>query len=598
MTGFRLRHLPVWFVLVLVSTASVAQASSRRIAITFDDAPRAAGPFMDAESRTSLLVSSLEKAGINGAMFFATTRNTDTAGEEGDARLRRYADAGHVIANHSHRHASANGMSAEDFLADVELAQSRLQSYAGNAPYFRFPFLHEGDSPEKRDAIRKGLVELGLEQGYVTIDNYDWYLQQLFDEAVQSERPLNLDDWKAAYVEVLKAAATFYDDLAVDVLGRSPAHVLLLHENDLAALFIDDLVAALRADGWEVIPALEAYADPIAGETPDTMFLGQGRVAALARVAGRPAVALRHPWESEAALRALLVSRGMVGLADGAYLNAEPPGIVPRKFAPGVVSRDDRYEYGTALSADGRELYFGVAVDGRGEIWTSRFVDGEWTAPEVILVHPESSFADPFLSADETRLYFISTRPAPDSDASGNYDIWYLRRTRGGWSEPRHLGAPVNTEANEYYVSFTDDGTLAFASNRHEPDGTNYDIYLTSASDGVFDVPQVLEGRATTRAYEADPFIAPDGRYILFSSTRRSGEGRRDLYVTFRLEDGSWSRAISLGKRVNTPGIEFCPSVTRDGRFLFYTSNEDIYWVDAAVLDIAREALDEAMASR
>jgi len=98
-----------------------------------------------------------------------------------------------------------------------------------------------------------------------------------------------------------------------------------------------------------------------------------------------------------------------------------------------------------------------------------------------------------------------------------------------------------------------------------------------------------LDGQATTRAYEGDPFLAPDGSYILFSSTRKSGEGRRDLFVSFAEDDGTWSKALSLGKRINTPEIEFCPFVTRDGKFLFYTSNEDIYWVDAAVIDVVRE---------
>jgi len=591
MTMFLARRLAICVLLALAATVSIAQDSPKRIAITFDDAPRAAGPFMDSESRTSLLVHSLEKADADGAMFFVTTRNLDARGEEGDARLRLYAEAGHVIANHSHNHASANRMSAADFLADAERAKNALAAYPNNTAYFRFPFLDEGDAPAKRDAIRQGLVALELQQGYVTVDNYDWYLQVLFDEAVRSEKPLDLDAWRDTYVEVLTGAVAHYDGIAVDTLGRSPAHVLLLHENDLAALFIDDLAKALRADGWEIIPAVEAYEDPIAKMTPDTLLLGQGRVAALARIEGRAARTLRHPWESEAELRALLVKRGLVGFAEGAYLDQKTPGLVPQKFAPGVISRDDQYEYGTSFSADGRELFFGVAIDGRGEIRTSRFIDGEWTAPEVVLSHPEYSYADPFLSRDETRLYFISTQPEPGNDASSSYDIWYARRARGGWSEARHLDAPVNSGANEFYVSFADDGTLAFASNRHDPEGTNYDIYLTQSNDDDFERPQVLEGRATSDAYEADPFIAPDGSYVLFSSTRLSGEGRRDLYATFRQDDGSWSRAVSLGERINTPDIEFCPSVTRDGRFLLYTSNEDIYWVDAAVIEIARERL-------
>lgn len=88
--------------------------------------------------------------------------------------------------------------------------------------------------------------------------------------------------------------------------------MLLLHENDLAALYIDDLVIALEAQGWEVIPALDAFEDPIARRLPDILLLGQGRVAALAAEAGTPGRELSHAWESEKTLRALLAERGMV----------------------------------------------------------------------------------------------------------------------------------------------------------------------------------------------------------------------------------------------------------------------------------------------
>jgi peptidoglycan-N-acetylglucosamine deacetylase len=65
-------------------------------------------------------------------------------------------------------------------------------------------------------------------------------------------------------------AADFYDGLARQTIGRSPAHVILLHETDMAAMFIGDLVAALRKDGWEIITADKAYRDPIGKVVYDT----------------------------------------------------------------------------------------------------------------------------------------------------------------------------------------------------------------------------------------------------------------------------------------------------------------------------------------
>ena len=75
---------------------------------------------------------------------------------------------------------------------------------------------------------------------------------------------------KQLNVETLVGASNFTDRLAVETIGRSPAHVLLLHETDLAALFVADLAAALRKAGWTIITADEAYSDPIARARPDT----------------------------------------------------------------------------------------------------------------------------------------------------------------------------------------------------------------------------------------------------------------------------------------------------------------------------------------
>ena len=290
-----------------------------------------------------------------------------------------------------------------------------------------------------------------------------------------------------------------------------------------------------------------------------------------------------------AALVLLLISPILPAQND--YFGQEPPGLQPRLFAPGVVSLDDRYEFGSTVSADGTELYFGVSIDGRGEILGMRYENSRWSEAAVVLSHPDYSYADPFLTADGARLYFISSIPRAGQEADGTRDIWYIQRTPDGWSDPVHVGSPVNSAHDEFFVSFANDGTLAFASNRHEAGGTNFDIYLTKPTSDGFSPPKQLPGRATTKAYEADPFISPAGDYIVFSSTRRSGEGRRDLYVTFLDDDGTWSRGVSLGTSINTPEIEFCPFVTRDGRYLFYTSNEDIYWVSADVIDRARAQL-------
>ncbi len=74
--------------------------------------------------------------------------------------------------------------------------------------------------------------------------------------------------------------------MARQVIGRSPKHVLLLHENDLAALYVDDLAQLLREKGWKIISPVEAYGDPIAANVPDVLLNNQGRIAAIAKAGG------------------------------------------------------------------------------------------------------------------------------------------------------------------------------------------------------------------------------------------------------------------------------------------------------------------------
>ena len=302
----------------VAAQTAMAQApddAPRQIALTFDDAPRGDGSLLSGAMRTDALIAALDRAEVEGAMFFVVTGQIGADAERRE-RIEAYGRAGHAIANHSHTHPHLRDMAAADFLADVDRAEPILAAFGQVSPFFRYPFLDEGDTAEKREEVAQGLAERGLRNGYVTVDNYDWYMQALVDEAVRSGHSIDTNVLAETYVDVLVDAVAFYDAIAQEALGRSPRHVLLLHENDLAALFVDDLVAALRAGGWQIIAAEAAFADEIATTVPDTEFNGQGRVAALAHAAGMTPRDLVHPMEDEAMLRALFEDRGLIPVAE------------------------------------------------------------------------------------------------------------------------------------------------------------------------------------------------------------------------------------------------------------------------------------------
>jgi len=80
-------------------------------------------------------------------------------------------------------------------------------------------------------------------------------------------------------------------------------------------------------------------------------------------------------------------------------------------------------------------------------------------------------------------------------------------------------------------------------------------------------------------------FIAPDESYMIFCAVRREGLGQGDMYISFKDANGNWGQSVNMGAPFNTEGHELCPFVSKDGKYLFYTSNQDIYWVSTAVLD-------------
>lgn len=171
-------------------------------------------------------------------------------------------------------------------------------------------FLDEGRRDlVKRAAVRDALRTRGLSNGYVTVDNYDWHLDALANAAKIEKKAIDEAALRDLYVETLVGAANFYDKIAREALGRQPAQVMLLHETDLNARMIADVVAGLRADGWEIISIDEAYRDPIAAREPDGWFTNGGRIAALAQETGRLPKDLIEPRADEEVLTALFNER-------------------------------------------------------------------------------------------------------------------------------------------------------------------------------------------------------------------------------------------------------------------------------------------------
>lgn len=256
--------------------ASPQPVAGKRIALSFDDVPRGAGAFLTPDERTARLVETFRSRQVPQPVFFLNPVRIAHFGSGIDApkRIAAYVAAGAVLANHTDSHPKLTKVSAEYFLTDIDRAEAYLKTQ-GKAyrPWLRFPYLDEGGPDKaKRDAVRAGLAARGMMNGYATIDGSDWNMEGQTIAAKKVGKAIDMDALRDLYVETHVQSADFGDDLARRALGRSPAHVLLLHETDMAGLFLDDLIDALRKDGWTIIGADEAYADPIHLERPDVAW--------------------------------------------------------------------------------------------------------------------------------------------------------------------------------------------------------------------------------------------------------------------------------------------------------------------------------------
>jgi WD40-like Beta Propeller Repeat len=245
----------------------------------------------------------------------------------------------------------------------------------------------------------------------------------------------------------------------------------------------------------------------------------------------------------------------------------------PQLFAPGQISTGD-FESHAAFADDGRTLYF-LKSNLQFTWWTivvSRLESGVWKEPEVAPFSGRYSDADPFVTPDGSRLFFISNRPhGGTGPGREDLDIWVMDRRGAEWGPPRRLPEPVNSPASEWFPVLTATGTLYFGSGRPGGKGKT-DIYRCTLKNETCSAPENVGDAINTAMDEYEAFVTQDERtMILMSSGRPEGLGAGDLYISTWEADG-WSKARSLGAPINSRALEIGPSLSADGKTLFFAS--------------------------
>lgn len=267
--------------LILLLIVSVTFSNERhkiKVALSFDDAPKSDGAFYSGKERTDILLNIFDKHSIQTVFYVVSVNFEDNSKLE---RIHRYDSANHIIANHTHTHPNLGNISAKQYINEIKRCDNNIKIFKNYKKWFRYTYLNQSNDIPKRDSVWDYLDKENYLIGYCTIDNYDWHIDQLAKIAY-TENPINFENLKSMYLNHILESVFFYDNIAVNSLGYSPNHVLLLHANDINALFLDDMIELFKKNNIEIISPEEAYSDKIARIRPDVTQNYQGRVAAIA----------------------------------------------------------------------------------------------------------------------------------------------------------------------------------------------------------------------------------------------------------------------------------------------------------------------------
>jgi Tol biopolymer transport system component len=280
----------------------------------------------------------------------------------------------------------------------------------------------------------------------------------------------------------------------------------------------------------------------------------------------------------------------------GKYLGQKPPGLKAIKFNKGVLIGDKR-SFNVSFSPDGKELFFSHSIGTADrpypeyEVLCFRQEGGVWYGPELAFFSGRYSEVDVTFSPDGKKLFFTSDRSHPDS---ADMDIYYLEKKENSWSQPIYAGTEVNTVHNEVHAVFSAKGNLFFASNRPGGFGDK-DLYRAEWINGKFTHVTNLGPQVNSEYLDSDCFVAQDESYIVFDTIRPEDGGQPQIYVSFQTGENIWTKAVSVGGTVNTREGSSAPTLSPDGKYLFFKrrlgKDRGIHWISTKIIENLKKTI-------
>jgi len=276
----RIQRTAVLLAAILIGGAAIGAEPKLKVALTFDDLPLNGTLPLGAKqsdfARDTIKV--LKKHRIPPSYGFINATQLER-NPDGAKALQIWVDGGHPLANHTYTHLDLTKNSAEDFQREIlrnepalELLMPEGRKVGGGTHdwrWFRYPYLHEGDTLEKRRAVRAFLAGNGYRIAQTTLDFGDYYWNSAYARCWLRKDEASIEWLKESYRTAAREFTRFEVQNSRAVFGRDIHHVMLLHLGAFSSHILPDLFRILDEEGFEIVTLEEAQKDPAYDYDPD-----------------------------------------------------------------------------------------------------------------------------------------------------------------------------------------------------------------------------------------------------------------------------------------------------------------------------------------
>ena len=272
---------------VVATLALAGTACAQSVAFTFDDGPQLSEtPRLSAQQRNQAILDTLARRKVQAALF--VTAGNGANRPEGYALAKAWGQAGHALGNHTMTHPDLHGakVTLAQYQQEILDCDAIVRTLPGYQKWFRYTYLREGNTPEKRDGMRAFLQQQGYRNAYVSLDTSDWRFDDKLRDMLGKNPQADLAPLKQLYLAHVKQRALAYRALSQQLQGRDIAQVLLLHHNLVNALWLDDIIGQFNDMGWTITTPAAAFADPVYQLAPERAAPGQSLLLSMGRTMG------------------------------------------------------------------------------------------------------------------------------------------------------------------------------------------------------------------------------------------------------------------------------------------------------------------------